>query len=1393
MKAVKQISIGADTYNIKDVGLRDLLNGKSTFAGVATPDLDPGTPNTPVFYIANEVGTYGHFNTGTDIIINEGESAILEWNPETYSGEGNTLWVKHTISQNSVVNLGGMSESEANNHLADPSIFMTLVDANSGEVIFNKPMLYTFYNDTTSTLVICIAGSGIIHQIAFGLTKPTNSLKHRFIQWSMKASTIGGTTKYTPTATNVTEWFDYSLGGDSNDSISLMTNITWQELKNLRDENQLTAGCLYRITDYTTTTTQDGTQSANNDFDIIVEAISENTLSEESRAIKKDNDTYFANNDLEAWEIKYCLDNDNTRFGWADTVNGKGVIYYMKDEFNNEAWYDFKNIQFLRTKDWFSDNGAFWCSDKFIMKQTSNWYFYTFSSVNGTEISDDTLYTTNYHATDNHLGRNTAKITKLNNTIFINEPNYGAFNNIIVDGHGNNTFGNKVWNNYIGHNCLNNVIAKNFQYNTIQANFYQNSICGDFTYNTIDSGFVGNIFSGNVNKCLFKHAFANNNFVGENLSQCTFGANNNHISDLPSMTNVTFTNSCVTSTTQVSLGDLYTTNQEQLLQAIKNLNEQVEHTIYLTKDDKYFIFSHNTFDAINNIYDLGDVDSSGSAETKAQNPNISTNNSITLIKYHVPSSNKTGLIEQWVGSNETIQFITWDGKRKYRKLQFQNIGGNQTLINNPSWEEIKIITSSEWTNHVNETVKTNSDQEINGVKTFNDNINLKNKTVIATNIDGGELKVLHNNSSKGFIVRTKNTSDSILPLELLSTNGYDSYQYNFPTKSGTVALLNDLEGFSPENLISTTWSDLKSLRDANNLSAGCFYRITDYTCTTTQADTKSAGHAFDIVVLALSEDTLSEEAKAMLHEGDTYFADCDISAWKLMYCLDNDKTRFEWADETNGKGVIFRMIDKKNNDCPYDFKNILIYNDKYTDTAVTADKYYYTFSYVVNKVLYDGTVESQATRCYDNSMKEWVDGYKIKVNMNTFKNNSFGNYCYSNTFGNGCYSNSFGNSCNNNSLGYNCHNNSFGDSCTHNSLGNNCFENSFGIACHNNTFSNSFGSITSIRNTFGSFCSNNSFGSNFYNNSFGNNCETNKFGNVCSNNSFGNSCVGNSFGDSCSYNSFGDNLQRRRLDSNRTYITLNDEYYDDGSGQLVPIKHPDLSTQPNILPYKFMGNYVYEQLMPIELISFATGSSIYFNFSNLDSLGIKNVLFLDIKVIITYQDGKKIAIPIEGRNIIGIDDILCISNSNMYILDPTKQCYAYIVYTSMPEESGGAYYGYNEYNENSTSELGSITMIFDSSPGVRPISLGIDNDIKKYYDEPPYYIPISDIVSLGSDDWDLVLSESAQMLYLQGYGSTEQEARSTQYNESISTFNDAWFKDKFGDDYQSENIFLYFK
>lgn len=113
-------------------------------------------------------------------------------------------------------------------------------------------------------------------------------------------------------------------------------------------------------------------------------------------------------------------------------------------------------------------------------------------------------------------------------------------------------------------------------------------------------------------------------------------------------------------------------------------------------------------------------------------------------------------------------------------------------------------------------------------------------------------------------------------------------------------------------MISVTWSELKEMRDNATLKPGQQYRIIDYVTTTAQANTRSAGHPFDVIVTADSENTLNEEARACIHEGDTYFSDAGakLEAWKIWYSLDNDVERFAWADTENGKGVIYRMIDE---------------------------------------------------------------------------------------------------------------------------------------------------------------------------------------------------------------------------------------------------------------------------------------------------------------------------------------------------------------------------------------------------------------------------------------------------------------------------------------------------
>lgn len=71
--------------------------------------------------------------------------------------------------------------------------------------------------------------------------------------------------------------------------------------------------------------------------------------------------------------------------------------------------------------------------------------------------------------------------------------------------------------------------------------------------------------------------------------------------------------------------------------------------------------------------------------------------------------------------------------------------------------------------------------------------------------------------------------------------------------------------------IEVTWSELVALRNGGKLIGGAKYRITDYECTTTTSDTKSANHPFDIIVEALDDHTLSEDAKAIKSNRDAAY------------------------------------------------------------------------------------------------------------------------------------------------------------------------------------------------------------------------------------------------------------------------------------------------------------------------------------------------------------------------------------------------------------------------------------------------------------------------------------------------------------------------------------------
>lgn len=164
----------------------------------------------------------------------------------------------------------------------------------------------------------------------------------------------------------------------------------------------------------------------------------------------------------------------------------------------------------------------------------------------------------------------------------------------------------------------------------------------------------------------------------------------------------------------------------------------------------------------------------------------------------------------------------------------------------------------------------------------------------------------------------------------------------------------DLGGGGGGTLVETTYAQLKELVDVSGLTPGNRYRITDFV--SMFAFVQSANHPFDLIVTANTENTFYPKAQAILHEGDDYFAKCDLSKWEIWYDFSNNTKEHPLAD-SEGKGYIYRMIDEWNNDVNYDFKNLLVKVEAsffpFFASSADDETHFYTFSYAT-----DSTKES---------------------------------------------------------------------------------------------------------------------------------------------------------------------------------------------------------------------------------------------------------------------------------------------------------------------------------------------------------------------------------------------------------------------------------------------------
>ena len=377
---------------------------------------------------------------------------------------------------------------------------------------------------------------------------------------------------------------------------------------------------------------------------------------------------------------------------------------------------------------------------------------------------------------------------------------------------------------------------------------------------------------------------------------------------------------------------------------------------------------------------------------------------------------------------------------------------------------------------------------------------------------------------------------------------------------------------------SIAWSDLKAKRDAGELIPGMQYRITDYDFTTTEEDTDSAHLSFDIIVIADSESTLNENARAVHHQYEVreetltgaiklyktditdiegYANEVDTEDYFLLSgMVDIDGTTYyrydkyenrEGTYENTGRYILLESIDLDSLGVRLDNPLTPVGGGTYGEDGV------YTSHSEDSIVAYEnGTVTvSPIHPLNDRDMASW----ELKYTLDNIKHSSAdgtGTILYmKDEFRNECnydfinarfkvyeitacpkspdlvgnYAIKTGNSgitygANSKfvpTFGSNNHDNIIKyDGLAKIVFDYNCYSNTFGSDCYNNTFN-----YNCYSNTFDYNCYSNTFGSDCYNNTFGSDCYNNTFGNNCDNNTFDNYCCNNTFDYNCGNNTFG--------------------------------------------------------------------------------------------------------------------------------------------------------------------------------------------------------------------------------------------------------------------------------
>ena len=283
-----------------------------------------------------------------------------------------------------------------------------------------------------------------------------------------KADLLGGLTENEKSIAR--ENLGISVNGDTS-SITVVAEVTYAEFNKKLTASNLIPNKKYIITDYQTiyssnVRNSDGqletwgytnSKHVSSTYRLIITALTSDKI--DSRVVIDDNKR-------KSWVVFY----DATEEVLPDGKKTKGRITYLRDDNNNSAYYDFKNVKYRRTSQELDNSN--------LKIATSYIDLYTFSGIDGGIVED----ASNYASTKNN------KIKK------------GSVNNVIIG---------SPYNNIIEEECENNTLIRSMQNSTLRWGSSNNLINELVSYT---DGFLSNKtlaigedrLSGPTNKQIYK-------------------------------------------------------------------------------------------------------------------------------------------------------------------------------------------------------------------------------------------------------------------------------------------------------------------------------------------------------------------------------------------------------------------------------------------------------------------------------------------------------------------------------------------------------------------------------------------------------------------------------------------------------------------------------------------------------------------------------------------------------------------------------------------------------------------------------------------------------------------------------------------------------------------------